>query len=108
MSHFVDTETLPWRDSPYEGVRWKKLRYDAATGESTVMLEFAPGAAYGAHRHPKGEQYFVLEGSLEDGGRRYGAGTFVHHAPDSVHRPTSAEGCLLLVTLPHPIEDIAP
>jgi anti-sigma factor ChrR (cupin superfamily) len=108
MSSFVDTESLPWRESPYEGVRWKKLRFDPRTGESTVMLRFEPGAAYGMHRHPGGEQYYVLEGSLEDGGERYGAGTFVHHAPDSVHRPSSREGCLLLVVLPHPIEDIAP
>ena len=73
----------------------------SANGTATHPLQLVD-------RHPQGEQYYVLEGSLEDGGRSYGAGTFVHHAPDSVHRPISAEGCLLLVTLPHPIEDIAP
>ncbi len=104
----VDSESLPWRDSPYPGVRWKKLRFDAETGSSAVLLQFEPGASYGTHRHPDGEQYLVLEGTLEDGGRKYGRGTYVYHAPGSVHRPRSADGCLLFVTLPRPIEDLEP
>jgi anti-sigma factor ChrR (cupin superfamily) len=103
-SVFLNVEEIPWRDTPYAGVQWKKLRYDAGTGDSSVFLRFEPGAAYGAHRHPAGEQYYVLEGSLEDGGRTYGAGTYVYHPPDSVHRPVSREGCLLVVLLPRPIE----
>ena len=58
----------------------------------------------GAHRHPGVEQYLVLEGSLTDGGKTYGAGTWVHHPPGSTHRPSSREGCLLYVTLDLPIE----
>lgn len=103
-SRYVPSDELPWRDSPYDGVQWKKLRFDTASGESAVLLRFAPGASYGAHRHPAGEQYWVLRGSLEDGGRTYGAGTYVHHPAGSVHRPSSREGCVLLVTLPRPIE----
>ena len=68
-SLYVDTGTLPWRDSPYEGVHWKKLHFDPEGGRSAVLLRFAPGASYGTHRHPEGEEYLVLEGSLEDGGR---------------------------------------
>lgn len=105
-SAYVPSDSLPWRDSPYAGVQWKKLHYDDATGESAVLLRFEPGAAYGSHRHPMGEQYLVLEGSLEDGGTTYGKGTYVRHAPGSVHRPKSAEGCLLFVSLPRPIEDL--
>ena len=102
----VDADSLPWRDTPYAGVRWKKLRYDAESGRSAVMLRFDAGGAYGAHRHPGGEEYLVLEGSLEDGGRSYGRGTYVHHPPGSIHKPSSKAGCLLLVILPHPIEDL--
>ena len=105
----VDSEALPWRPTPYEGVEWKKLAYDARPldeggGASAVLLRFAPGASYGAHAHPKGEQYFVLEGSLEDGGRTWGKGSYVQHAPGSAHRPSSKEGCVLFVTLGAPIE----
>ncbi|MBI3940955.1 MAG: cupin domain-containing protein [Acidobacteria bacterium] len=105
-SLYVKMESLPWRDSPYSGVRWKKLYFDPATGQSSVLLKFDPGARYGTHRHPLGEQYLVLEGSLEEGGRTYGAGTYVYHSPGSVHRPASKEGCLLFVILPRPIEDL--
>jgi anti-sigma factor ChrR (cupin superfamily) len=103
-SDYVDTESLEWRATPYGGVSWRKLAFDDARGLSTVMLRFAPGASYGAHRHPEGEQYLVLEGSLTDGGETWGAGTYVNHPPGSVHRPRSDEGCLLFVTLPAPIE----
>ena len=105
-SLFLDSGSLPWRDSPYPGVHWKKLHFDPDGGHSAVLLRFAPGAAYGTHRHPQGEEYLVLEGSLEDGGRTYGPGTYVRHAPGSVHQPRSREGCLLFVSLPRPIEDL--
>lgn len=106
LSEYVDTSALPWRDSPYAGVRWKKVAFDQATGESTVLLKFEPGASYGSHRHPSGESYYVLEGELEEGSRSYGPGTWVRHPPGSVHRPRSAAGCTVLVMLPSPIEDL--
>jgi anti-sigma factor ChrR (cupin superfamily) len=105
-SLFVDGDALPWRDTPCAGVQWKKLHFDPATGESAVLLRFAPGATYDAHRHPAGEQYLVLEGGLEDGGRRYGRGTYVRHAPGSAHRPSSPSGALVFVTLGKPIETL--
>ena len=95
---------LPWRDTPFAGVRWKKLHFDAQSGRSAVLLSFAPGSSYGPHRHPGVEQYLVLEGTLEDGGASYGAGTFVHHPAGSAHRPSSKAGCLLYITLDRPIE----
>lgn len=105
-SHRIDSGELPWRETPYRGVVWKKLYYDSATGESAVLLRFEPGAAYGAHRHPEGEEYLVLDGSLEDGGETWGAGSYVRHPPGSAHRPSSREGCTLFVRLPEPIEII--
>ena len=104
---YVEADALPWRPSPYAGVEWKKLRFDPASGESSVLLRFAPGSRYGRHRHPAGEQYLVLEGSLQDGGRTWGPLSYVRHAPGSVHEPRSEQGCLLFVTLPAPIEDLA-
>lgn len=108
MSLYVDSAAQPWRDTPYPGVRWKKLRFDETTGASAVLLEFEPGAAYGRHRHPGGEEYWVLEGSMEDGGNTYGPGTYVYHPPGSLHRPSSLEGCRLVVLLPRAIEELEP
>jgi len=105
-SLYVDGASLPWRDTPCAGVAWKKLHFDAAIGRAAVLLRFAPGARYDAHRHPAGEEYLVLEGSLQDGGMSWGAGSWVRHAPGSVHAPSSAEGCEVFVSLPAPIETL--
>ena len=103
----VDADGLPWRPTPFTGVSWKKLRFDKGTGGSAVLLRFDAGARYGSHRHPGGEQYLVLDGTLDDGAQSYGKGAYVFHPPGSVHRPGSSTGCLLFVTLPVPIELLA-
>ena len=100
-SLFVDSEALPWRPHPSPGVRWKKLLFDGR--RSVVLLEFAPGASVEPHRHPEGEEYWVLSGTILDGGT-HGPGTWIEHPPGSVHRPRSETGCTLLVRLPAPIE----
>lgn len=105
-SSFVEAAALEWRPTGCAGVRWKKLYFDAQSGESAVLLEFAPGASYDAHRHPQGERYLVVSGELEDGGKRYGPLTYVRHPPGSAHRPSSPSGALVFVTLARPIEPI--
>lgn len=105
-SEFIDGSALAWRPTPCAGVSWKKLYFDAASGESAVLLRFEPGARYDAHRHPLGEQYLVVEGEVEDGGRSYGAMTYVRHAPGSAHQPSSKAGCVLFVVLRAPIQVI--
>jgi quercetin dioxygenase-like cupin family protein len=103
----VASAAIPWRafaDAP--GVEYKVLRRHATAGGLTLLLRFAPGADYPAHRHPAGEEYFVLEGSLEDGGRTYRTGDYVYYPPGSAHRPASREGSTLLVLLPAAIERI--
>ena len=100
----VDTNKLAWRKSPFEGVEWKKISFEADEGKSWVMLKFEPGASYGQHLHPAGEEYFVLEGSIQDAGETWHAGAFIRHASGSVHTPSSEGGCLLLVAAEKPIE----
>jgi quercetin dioxygenase-like cupin family protein len=105
-SIYTDAAALEWRETPFVGVSWKKLFFDRETGRSAVMVKFEPGAEYDLHRHPEGEEYFVVEGSLEDGGRTWGAGSYVFHPPGSVHQPTSKEGCVIFISLPKPVEPI--
>ena len=101
----VDPATLSWRDFPEApGVRYKVLRHHADRQGITLLLQFDAGARYPTHRHPRGEEYWVLEGTLQDGAQQYGSGTFVWHAPGSAHRPESRTGCTLLVVLPAHIE----
>ena len=103
----MDSSCLAWRDfENAPGVSFKVLRHHEGRRGITLLLRFEPGADYPAHRHPEGEEYFVLEGTLQDGGRTYGAETYVYHPPGSVHRPASPGGCVLLVSLPANIEPV--
>jgi anti-sigma factor ChrR (cupin superfamily) len=105
MPTVLDTTTRAWREFPdAPGVEYQVLRHHAERGGISLLLRFAPGAQYPAHRHPEGEEYFVLDGVLEDGGREYGPATFVYQPPGSAHRPRSPSGCTLLVHLPAAIE----
>ncbi len=103
-SVFVVPSSLAWTETVSWGVRYKVLHHDDVSDRSSLLLEFAPGAAYALHRHPEGEEYLVLEGSVEDGGEVRGKGTYVRHPGSSAHRLKSREGCLLFVSLPQPIE----
>lgn len=100
-----DTRSVEWREfEEAPGVRYKVLRHHEGRRGITLLLRFDAGAHYPAHRHPEGEEYYVLEGALRDGGHTYGAHTYVYQPPGSVHRPASPSGCVLLVHLPAHIE----
>lgn len=104
-SKFLATGDMPWR--PFDeapGVSYRVLKTHRPGNGATLLLRFRPGSAYPAHRHPEGEEYYVLEGTLRDGAREYGAGTYVWHPPGSVHAPRSPDGAVLLVFVPGGIE----
>ncbi|MBP9890933.1 MAG: cupin domain-containing protein [Planctomycetes bacterium] len=98
------TQEMEWRefaDTP--GVSYKTLR-KGEDGSLTLLLKFAAGAAYHTHRHPAGEEYFVLEGELEDLGKAWPAGSYLWHPPQSAHKPRSSKGAVVLVLLPKAVE----
>lgn len=99
LSH--EMEWREFQDAP--GVAYKTLR-KGDDGSLTLLLKFAPGAAYHAHRHPGGEEYFVLEGELDDMGKHWPAGSYLWHPPKSAHKPASAKGAVVLVMLPKAVE----
>jgi len=97
----VHTGNLDWRSfDEAPGVAFKVLRRHAADGGLTLMLRFAPGTSYPHHVHPAGEEYYVLEGALDDGPVTYTAGDYVYYPPGSAHTPRSSTGCVVLITLP--------
>ncbi|MHC4840333.1 MAG: cupin domain-containing protein [Planctomycetota bacterium] len=98
-----DVEWREFEDAP--GVRFKVLRKHDNGGIS-LLLQFDAGASYHGHRHPAGEEYYVLEGTLDDLGKRWSAGSYIWHPEGSVHRPSSTDGCVVLVILPEPIEKL--
>jgi quercetin dioxygenase-like cupin family protein len=100
----IQTAEREWRefaDNP--GVSYKTLR-KAESGGLTLLLKFEPGARYHTHRHPGGEEYYVLEGALDDLGKSWPAGSYIWHPPGSAHRPASKAGAVVLVILPQPVE----
>ena len=93
-----------WRefvDSP--GVSYKTLRKHQQGG-LTILLRFTPGARYHAHRHPGGEEYYVLEGELDDMGKSWAPGSYIWHPPGTAHRPGSKSGCVVFVVLPQAVD----
>lgn len=100
------TTEREWREfSDAPGVSYKTLRKHE-NGGLTLLLNFAPGAMYHPHRHPGGEEYYVIEGALNDLGKEWPVGSYIWHPPGSVHRPFSDKGCVVLVFLPQAVEVI--
>ena len=98
----VDSEALPWVASPLPGVERRMLERDGAeVARATSLVRWAPGTAFTAHRHPGGEEIFVLEGVFEDERGRYPKGTWLRNPPGSLHEPFSREGCTIYVKTGH-------
>jgi quercetin dioxygenase-like cupin family protein len=97
--------TRDWQPSKLgTGVSVKVLRRDAETGGLTVLLRFEPGATFPAHRHPAGEEVFVVEGQVRIGRDRLSRGDYLYTEPQGVHAVSSESGGIILVMLPKPVE----
>jgi anti-sigma factor ChrR (cupin superfamily) len=82
---------------PYgDGVRLKVLHH--SHGVMSYLLRLAPGAAVPAHRHPIDEECVVLEGEVQIGDLRIGAGGFHLGRKDVPHDTLhSANGALIFL-----------
>jgi anti-sigma factor ChrR (cupin superfamily) len=95
----VDSNSLQWR-IVNEGVEMLVLR--SQPNEIRALLRFSPGKGYPRHRHPEGEEVFVLDGIYKDSGIEYSAGSYLYYPPNSIHAPISTTGCTILVMSPKP------
>ncbi len=96
----IDTEEMPWMDSPLPGVARRMLERDGEeVARATSIVRYAPGSAFAEHSHGLGEEFLVLEGVFSDEHGDYPAGTYVRNPPGSSHRPHSRGGCTLFVKL---------
>lgn len=95
-SRYVDVAHLPWQPTRFPGVDLKVLMEDSATGMSTALTRFAPGAELPDHEHVAMEQSWVLEGSLEDGEGVCTAGNYVWRPGGSRHTARAPQGALVL------------
>ena len=103
-SPVVRSAAAAWKPSAVAGVSVKPLRRDTATGASTSLVRFEPGTKFPAHNHPAGEEVFVVEGDFTIGPHRLTAGDYLYTPPDEKHAASTERGCLIIVTLPKPVE----
>ena len=89
-----------WVKSPADGVSRIHLeREDTESGHTTSFVKFEPDSFFPPHRHPRGEELYVLDGVFSDENGDYPAGTYIRNPPGSSHRPFTKEGCTLFVKL---------
>lgn len=95
-----ETAQMDWVASPSAGVFRKRLaRSDEDAGHVTSIVKYEKGASFTPHKHPMGEEIWVLEGVFSDETGDYGAGTYIRNPPGSQHTPFSKEGCTIFVKL---------
>jgi quercetin dioxygenase-like cupin family protein len=85
------------------GVHIAPLRV-IGNGAGTAFMRFDRGAVSRAHRHPAGEELYIISGRLRVGGRTLEAGDFLLTAPGGVHDAEAEEDTVTLISVPEPIE----
>ena len=95
----IDTRTATWHPGLVDGLEVMPLH--AFGSEQVALVRWAPGTQFQAHRHPGGEEIFVLEGVFQDEHATYPAGSWLRNPPGSVHCPWSEGGCTIWVKTGH-------
>ena len=95
-STYIDIAGLPWMPTRFPGIESKVLMEDKASGLSTVLMRWAPGARLPHHEHVAIEQSYILQGSLADHDGVCTAGNYVWRRAGSRHDAWTDEGCLVL------------
>jgi anti-sigma factor ChrR (cupin superfamily) len=96
----VTPQDQQWVNSPAEGVSRVHLeRLAAESGHTTSLVTFEAGARFPRHRHPLGEELFVISGTFSDELGDYPMGSYVRNPPGSEHAPFTRDGCKLFVKL---------
>ena len=91
---------MEWRNFG-TGVKLGKLEREGAASLVLYWVEDgAPRDAFAKHRHPGGEAYLVLKGTIADETGRYEKGTFVWLPEDSTHTPWAEGETVVLVLWP--------
>jgi len=102
----VETSRGEWKPSKIPGVQYQPLNSDEKERSGTFMIRMAPNTRYPRHRHPGGEEVFVLKGDMTVGDQKMKIGDYLYSPPGSVHEASTVKGCLFLTVLPEPIEII--
>ncbi len=95
-------ESLDWR--PFcEGVQIHPIYGDPGGGPAAALLRYRCGAEVPVHTHAGYEHVLILAGAQVDQNGVHRAGTLVVNPPNSRHRVSSPEGCVVLVVWERPV-----
>ena len=96
----IDTRSAAWRPGLVTGLSVLPLHsYD---GIDTALVRWAPHTRFQPHRHPGGEEIFVLEGVFSDEGGDYPALSWLRSPRWSAHAPfTGPQGAMIYVKVGH-------
>lgn len=78
--------------------------YEIADGAGTAFLRFDEGAVSSTHRHPAGEEMYVISGRLRVGDQVIGAGDYLRTPPGAVHEARALTDAVTLIMVPEPLE----
>ncbi|HAC61956.1 MAG TPA: cupin [Cyanothece sp. UBA12306] len=96
----IDSNQLPWVDSPSPGVQRRMLERDGdEIARATTIVRFAPDSYFPSHSHGGGEEFLVLDGVFSDEHGDYGPGSYIRNPVGSKHTPHTKEGTTILVKL---------
>jgi anti-sigma factor ChrR (cupin superfamily) len=80
-----------------QGIRIRRLYQVGEEGPAAALLRYEPNTAVPAHVHLGYEHILILDGAQSDENGVYPAGTFLVNRPQSIHRVSSATGCVVLI-----------
>lgn len=96
----INTLTTLWRQGLVPGLTVMPLHEH--DGVSTALVRWAPNTQFNPHRHPGGEEIFVLDGVFRDEHGTYPRHSWLRNPRWSQHTPfTGPEGALIVVKVGH-------
>ena len=96
----VDSNELPWIDSPLPGVQRRMLERDGEeVARATTIERYASNSYFDAHTHIGGEEFLVLDGIFSDATGDFPQGMYVRNPIGSKHKPYTQDGTIIFVKL---------
>ncbi|MCZ6804465.1 MAG: cupin domain-containing protein [Proteobacteria bacterium] len=96
----VNSNELPWLDSPLPGVKRRMLERDGEeVARATTIVRYVPDSYFDAHTHSGGEEFLVLDGIFSDEMGNFHQGMYVRNPIVSKHKPYTRGGTTILVKL---------
>jgi len=101
-------DSIEWQPSGIDGVHFKVLDGDLATGAAVTVYKFDPGSVVPAHFHTKADEVaYVLEGDFVENGATYSAGSVFAAPAGTVHgEHRTVNGAVVLFVLSRELDFI--